>query len=121
LGPAPALWSSEDEAALQGLLARRKAAGYKRRGKDLSTQALKPGAIKPNPDTTVATVVALVADRGQVSRGELLGLMAAASFPHPKARPQDSGWCQGYVAGAIRSGFLTVSDDTPSPSLGQEG
>src|SRR6478735_6485754 len=62
--PAPEVWSSEDEAALQALLARRRAAGYQQRDKDLSTQLLKPGSIKPNPDTIVATIVALVTERG---------------------------------------------------------
>lgn len=105
---APAAWSSEDEAAFQALLARRKAAGYQRRGKDLSAQLLQQGSIKPNANTIAATIVALVADRGEINRGELLNLMAVASFPHPKAQPTDKGWCQGYVAGAIRNGFLSL-------------
>jgi hypothetical protein len=117
--PAPAAWSSEDESSFQALLARRKAAGYQRRGRDLSTQLLKPGTIKTNPDTVVATIVALVAERGELSRGELLATMAEANFPHPRARPKDTGWCQGYVAGAIRNGFLAV---TAEPSAdAQEG
>ena len=34
---------------------------------------------------------------------------------HPKARPADKEWCQGYVAGAIRNGFLAVADaDAPA-------
>jgi hypothetical protein len=39
--------------------------------------------------------------------------MASVTFPHPKARPTDASWCQGYVAGAIRNGFLSASDDKP--------
>lgn len=109
--PVPAAWSSEDEAALQVLLATRKAAGYQRRGKDISAQSLKHGAIKPNPKTIAAAIVALVPKDGQLSRGELLSRMALASFSHPKARPQDEGWCQGYIAGAIRNGFLAVADE----------
>jgi hypothetical protein len=118
---APAAWSSEDEAGFQALVARRKAAGYQRRGKDLTAQTLKPGTIKPNPDTIVATIVGLVADRGEVSRGELLDLMGTASFPHPKAQPSDRSWCQGYVAGAIRNGFLAVVEAAPTADAGQEG
>lgn len=101
-------WSSEDEATLQGLLARRRAAGYQRRGRDVTGQRLRPGSITPNPDTVAATIVGIVAERGEVGRAELLDLMRAAAFPHPKARPSDNGWCQGYVAGVIRSGFLAV-------------
>lgn len=98
-GPAPVpaalpAWSSEDEAALQALTARRKAAGYQRRGRDVSGQRLQPGKIKPNPDTVVATIVGIVAERGELGRAELLDLLAGTSFPHPKAQPQDKGWCQ---------------------------
>ncbi len=117
---APVAWSSEDEAALQALLARRKAAGYQRRGRDVSGQRLRPGKIKPNPDTVVATIVGIVAERGELGRAELLDLMAGTSFPHPKAQPQDKGWCQGYVAGAIRSGFLAVVAEGPA-NHAQEG
>lgn len=115
--PAPAAWSSEDEAAFQALLARRKAAGYRRRGRDASSQLLKPGPIKPNPDTVASTILALVGEDGQLSRNELLSRMATASFPHPKARAQDEGWCQGYVAGCIRNGFLAVAAE---PSTHEE-
>lgn len=115
--PAPAAWSSEDEAALQELLARRKAAGYQRRGRDLSAQLLKPGSIKPNPDTVASTIVTLVGEDGQLSRKELLFRMASASFPHPRARAHDESWCQGYVAGCIRNGFLAVAAE---PSTHEE-
>jgi hypothetical protein len=115
---APPVWSSEDEAALQALLARRKAAGYQGRGLDVSAQRLRPGTIAPNPQTIVATIVALVAGRGELSRAELLELMAVTNFPHPKARPEDKGWCQGYVAGAVRSGFLAVAPE-PSAQAGE--
>ncbi len=106
--PAPAVWSNEDEAAFQTLLARRKAAGYRRRGKDLAAQLLTLGPIKPNPDTVASTIVALIGKDGEISRGELLSRMATAIFPHPKARAEDEGWCQGYIAGAIRNGFLAI-------------
>lgn len=100
------MWSPEDEAAFQVLSARRKASGYRGRGRDVSAQLIRIGEIAPNPDTVVATIVTLVTDRGAVLRGELLSLMAGATFSNPKARPADKAWCQGYVAGAIRSGFL---------------
>ena len=113
LAPAPAtppLWSSEDEASLQTLLARRKAAGYQRRGKDVAGQVIRPGAIKPNDGTVVAVIVGIVAKAGTMNRGALVDAMATANFPHPKARLTDRGWCQGYVAGAMRSGFLAVAE-----------
>ncbi len=50
----PPNWSSEDEAGLQGLLARRRAAGYQRRGKDVAGQRLQPGVIRPNEGTVKA-------------------------------------------------------------------
>ena len=106
--PMPLAWSNEDESGFQALIARRKAAGYQRRGKDVSSQVLRPGDIKPNAETVVATIVGIVADRGSVPRADLIDLMAAATFPHPKARPTDKAWCQGYVGGAIRNGFLVV-------------
>lgn len=102
-------WSDEDERALTATLARRKAAGYQRRGRDVSGQRLSVGTIKPNPNTIVATIVELVAARGSITRGELLDLMANTTFPHPKAKPQERGWCQGYAAGALRDGFLALS------------
>ena len=111
--PAPAtppFWSTEDEASLQTLLARRKAAGYQRRGTDVARQKLQPGALKPNECTVAAVIVGIVAHDGPMNRGALVDAMATADFPHPKARPTDRGWCQGYVAGAIRSGFLVVAE-----------
>jgi hypothetical protein len=65
-------------------------------------------AIKPNQNTVVAVIASIVAERGTLEREELVTLMAQASFPHPKARPSDKDWCQGYVAGAIRNGFLLL-------------
>ena len=111
--PAPAtppFWSTEDEASFQTLLARRKAVGYQKRGKDVAGQVIRPGAIKPNEGTVAAVIVGIVAHDGTMNRGALVDAMATANFPHPKARPTDRGWCQGYVAGAIRSGFLAVAE-----------
>ena len=106
----PPFWSTEDEASLQTLLARRKAAGYQRRGTDVARQKLQPGALKPNEGTVAAVIVGIVAHAGTMNRGALVDAIATANFPHPKARPTDRGWCQGYVAGAIRSGFLAVAE-----------
>ena len=89
--------------------ARRRAAGYQRRGRDVSGELLRVGAIAPNPNTVVAVIVGLVAERGTVTRGDLVAAMAAATFPHPKARPGDRAWCAGYVAGAKRDGFLAAA------------
>lgn len=117
MAPAPA-WSAEDESTLQTLLAQRKAAGYQRRGRDVSRQMITAGTIKPNPGTVVSVIVDIVAERGgTVGRAELVKAMTGATFPHAKARPNDSGWCQGYIAGAIRSGFLSVAEQLPSLSL----
>ena len=113
LAPAPAtppFWSTEDEASFQTLLARRKAVGYQKRGKDVAGQVIRPGAIKPNEGTVAAVIVGIVAHDETMNRGALIDAMATANFPHPKARPTDRGWCQGYVAGAIRSGFLVVAE-----------
>ena len=112
-GPVPAgppLWSSQQEATFQTLLARRKAAGYQKRGKDVAGQLILPGPIKPNEGTVAAVIVGILAHAGTMNRGALVDAMATANFPHPKARPTDKGWCQGYVAGAIRSGFLAVAE-----------
>ena len=107
-GPTAALvWSDEDESCFQALFARRKAARVPR-VVNSGTQQLQPGAIKPNPNTVVAVIVSIVADSGIIRRGELVAAMAALPFAHPKARPTDPSWCQGYIAGAVRSGYLTV-------------
>lgn len=124
--PAPAVapsalpaWSSEDERTLRAMLARRKAAGYQRRGRDVSGQLIRLGDIAPNPGTVVAVIVGLVAGAGgAVTREKLVALMAGAAFPNAKAQPTDKGWCQGYVAGAVRSGFLAVAGE---PAAGESG
>jgi hypothetical protein len=77
---------------------------------EIEPQLITAGDIRPNPNTTVATIVGLVEAKGTVSRSELVGAMGAATFMHRKARPQDQGWCQGYIAGAIRGGFLKIID-----------
>lgn len=103
-------WSDDDERAFQGLSARRKAVGYQRRGRDFGTQVLAVGKITPNVDTVSAVIVSLVTERGSLTRAALLDAMARAAFLHPKAKPQDRNWCQGYVAGALRDGFLMAAE-----------
>ncbi len=107
--PAPA-WSPEDESTFQSLFARRKAAGFQRRGRDVSGQLITVGSIQPNPNTVVAVIVGIVTERGGINRAELIAAMAGAIFPHPKAQSRDKGWCQGYIAGALRDGFLTLAE-----------
>ena len=80
---------------------------------------LRPGDIAPNPGTIVAAIVRLVVERGELSRPELIALMSDASLAHPKARPAEKGWSQGYVAGAIRSGFLAVAAEASPAAPGQ--
>jgi hypothetical protein len=65
----------------------------------------------------VATIVGLVEAKGILSRSELVGAMGSATFLHPKARPQDQGWCQGYIGGAIRGGFLKIMDAEPTAPM----
>ena len=80
---------------------------------------LRPGDIAPNPGTIVAAIVRLVVERGELSLPELVALMSNATLTHPKARPAEKGWSQGYVAGAIRSGFLAVSGEPSTAGEGQ--
>ena len=80
---------------------------------------LRPGNIAPNPGTIVAAIVRLVIERGEVSRSELVALMSAANLAHPKARPAEKGWSQGYIAGAIRSGFLVVTGEPSTADVVQ--
>ena len=108
----PAEWSDEDERLFQALAARRKAARGGRRGRDVGGQVLRPGEIAPHPGTVVATIVTLVAELGTVTRAGLVKAMGKAAFAHPKAKPQDAAWCQGYIAGALRDGFLALADQT---------
>lgn len=104
-------WFDADERAYQAMLARRKAAGFQRRGRDVSAQQIKVGGVAPNKGTVVADIVRLVAERGTVGRGELLDLMATAAFAHPKGKGGERGWSRGYVSGAIASGCLAVVED----------
>jgi len=104
-------WSEDDERVFAAMAVRRKASGFQRRGKTVGGQLLRPGSIVPNPGTVVATIVALVASRGTVTRTELLKAMAVAEFENSKSRPHDNSWCNGYVAGGIRDGFLQVVTD----------
>ena len=90
-----------------------------------SDPRLRPGDVSPNPGTIVAAILRLVVERGEVSRTELIDLMTDASLAHPKARPAEKGWSQGYVAGAIRSGFLAVAGESSTAAHcrapGEEG
>lgn len=101
-------WSEDDERVFAAMAVRRKASGFQRRGKNVGGQLLRAGSIVPNPGTVVATIVSLVASRGPVTRANLLEAMAATEFGNAKARPREHSWCQGYVAGCVRDGFLEV-------------
>ena len=77
------------------------------------------GGIKPNAGTVFSVITDVVRELGRVPRAELLVILGSAKFPQTKARPEDQAWCQGYVAGAIRSGFLQVvapSDTSEVPA-----
>ena len=108
-------WTDEDEDQLRAMLARRKAAGFRKPSRDVGAQLLKVGGFNPNPNTVTASICALVALKGIITRKELLAEMADTVFPHPKAQPKDPKWCQGYVAGAIRNGFLKVVEGDQQP------
>ncbi len=101
-------WSDDDERVFAAMAVRRKASGFQRRGKNVGGQLLRAGSIAPNGGTVIATIVALVASRGTVTRADLIEAMAATEFGNAKARPREFSWCQGYVAGCIRDGFLEV-------------
>ena len=110
-------WTEFDEATLMDLLKRRKAAGFRKPSRDVSKQLLQLGEITPNPNTVGASIVALVALKGQVTRQELLNDMAETEFPHRLAQPHNKKWCQAYVAGALRQCFLEIVDaEKSSPS-----
>ena len=113
-------WSDGDEKQLRALLARRRQAGYRKPSRDVGSQLLKVGSFNPNPNTVTASICAIVALNGTISRKALLAEMAETVFPHPKAQPKDAKWCQGWVAGAIRNGFLVLitdeqADQSPPP------
>lgn len=112
-------WSEDDERVFAAMAVRRKASGFQRRGKSVGGQLLRVGSIAPNSGTVVATIVALVASRGTVTRADLIEAMAATEFDNAKARPRENSWCQGYVAGCVRDGFLEVvaQQDTVETSL----
>ena len=101
-------WSEDDERVFAAMAVRRKASGFQRRGKNVGAQLLRVGSIAPNSGTVVATIVALVANRGTAARADLIEAMAATEFCNAKARQRENSWCQGYVAGCIRDGYLEV-------------
>ena len=101
-------WSEDDEADLRALLARRKAAGYRKPSRDVGGQVIKLGRISPNPNTVAASVVALVGLKGEITRRDLIADMADCSFPHSKAQPKDPQWCTGYISGCVRNAFLEI-------------
>lgn len=101
-------WTEDDEADLRELLARRKAAGYRKPSRDVGGQVIKLGRITPNPNTVAASIVALVGLKGEVTRRDLIADMADCTFPHPKAQPKDPQWCTGYISGCVRSAFLEI-------------
>ena len=101
-------WTDDDEADLRALLARRKAAGYRKPSRDVGGQIIKLGRISPNPNTVAASIVALVGLKGEVTRRDLIADMADCTFPHPKAQPKDAQWCTGYISGCLRNAFLEI-------------
>jgi len=101
-------WTEDDEADLRALLARRKAAGYRKPSGDVGGQVIKLGRISPNPNTVAASIVALVGMKGEITRRDLIADMADCSFPHPRAQPKDPQWCQGYISGCVRNAFLEI-------------
>lgn len=84
-----------------------------RRGRNVDIQLLQPGTVQANPGTVFGVIAALVAELGTVTRARLVDAMGQAAFPNPKARPQDRAWCQGYVAGALRDGYLAAVAAAP--------
>lgn len=113
-------WTEADEDQLRALLARRRQANYRKPSRDVGGQVLKVGSFNPNPNTVTASICAIVALNGTITRKALLAEMAETVFPHPKAQPKNPKWCQGWVAGAIRNEFLVLiadeqTDQPPPP------
>lgn len=79
-------------------------------------QRLRATGMKPNPGTVLAALVQLVEERVDVSRTQLIALIRSGCFSHPKSRAGEKGWCEGYVAGAIRGGYLAVAVGHEAPS-----
>ena len=77
-------------------------------GRNVGAQVIQLGEIMPNAGTVFGVIGALVAELGTVTRAGLVDAMSQATFANPKARPTDKGWCQGYVAGALRDGILAI-------------
>ncbi len=103
--------------ALKGVQAGTAAGPVRRRAPTANaTRLLALGANKPNAGTVLAIIAGIVQECGELTRSALLAAMASTAFPQAKARPEDKAWCQGYVAGALRGGFLAeaeVSDVAP--------
>lgn len=114
---ASASWSDQDEQAFRAMSERRRKAGYRARGKDVSGQLLCAGPVLANDGTVMATIAAIVCNAGVVSRGELLDLVAATPFPQPKAKPTDRAWAQAYVSGALRAGHIATHVDAVGAPL----
>jgi hypothetical protein len=96
-------------------------AGPLRRGAPsvIATQQLTLGTNKPNPGTVFAIIAGIVQERGQLTRAALIDAMPSTAFPQAKARPEDKAWCQGYVAGALRGGFLAEVEASDAPVHGE--
>ena len=90
------------------------------RASDVGGQLLRVGDIAPNPDTGGG------GDRrlgGSGGRRRAAGHAAGADGGRERSRTLgrsrgDKGWCQGYVAGAVRNGFLTVEGERPNARSG---
>lgn len=89
-------------------------------GRNVGAQVIQLGEIKPNAGTVFGVIAALVAELGTVTRAGLVDAMGQATFANPKARPTDKGWCQGYVAGALRDGILAIVPAAPDVANGAE-
>ena len=89
-------------------------------GRNVGAQLIQLGEIKPNAGSVFGVIAALVAELGTVTRAGLVDAMSQATFANPKARPTDKGWCQGYVAGALRDGILAIVPAAPDVANGAE-
>lgn len=118
---AEAIWTDEDEAAYQAVLARRKASKGKR-APAVSRSRLADDAVLlvgPTPVTgksvysTIKTLVVLAGEDG-IKRGELVAKLQTAEFNTPHAKPDDAAWLKGWVSGAVRAGVLVVQAAGPA-------
>ena len=104
-------WTEKDETQYLELAARRKESGFRKRGKDTSSQYLVISNLRPNPKSAAGIIYETVKIENGMTRGTLLERLATRLGDETKHKFNDRRWCQGYIAGTIRDGFISVQTD----------